>query len=107
MTTVYLFSRLYIICQGSRHAHLVEPDEALLVEELETLLLRGLLVDLVHLGRALGQELRREVQKAVPRVPDHDHGDDVMVGGTLNWWNLQQINSPEVFSLGLAVLHVL
>ena len=50
--------------------HLVEPDIALLVEELETLLLRGLLVDLVHLGRALGKELRREVQQAVPWVPD-------------------------------------
>ena len=69
--------------------HLVESDEALLVEELEALLLRGLLVDLVHLGRALGKELGGEVQKAVPRVPDHDHGDDVLVGGTLNWWNLQ------------------
>ena len=35
------------------------------------------------------------------------HGGDVLVGGTLNWWNLQQINSPEVFSLGLAILRVL
>ena len=51
--------------------HLVEPDEALLVEELEALLLRGLLVDLVHLGRALRKELRGEVQQAVPRVPDN------------------------------------
>ena len=90
MTRVCLFSRLYIICQGGRRANLVEPDEALLVEELEALLLRRLLVDLVHLGRALGKELRGEVQQAVPRVPDHDHGDDVLVeGGTLNWWNLQ------------------
>ena len=71
MTTVYLFSRLYIICQEGCRANLVESDEALLVEELETLLLRGLLVDLVHLGRALRQELRREVQQAVPRVPDN------------------------------------
>ena len=105
MTRVCLFSRLYIICQGGRRANLVEPDEALLVEELEALLLSGLLVDLVHLGRALGKELGGEVQQAVPRVPDHDHGDDVLVGGTLNLWNLQ-VNSPEVFSLGLAVLRV-
>ena len=69
MTRVCLFSRLYIFCQGGRRANLVEPDEALLVEELEALLLRGLLVDLVHLGRALGKELRGEVQQAVPRVP--------------------------------------
>ena len=51
--------------------HLVEPDVALLVEELEALFLRGLLVDLVHLGRALRQELRGEVQQAVPWVPDN------------------------------------
>ena len=93
MTRVCLFSRLYIICQGGRSAHLVEPDEALLVEELEALLLRGLLVDLVHLGRALGKELGGEVQQAVPRVPDHDHGDDVLVGG-----NFKLVEPPDEFT---------
>lgn len=50
--------------------YLVELYEALLVQQLEILLLGRLLVDLVELDRALGEEVGGKVEEAVARVPE-------------------------------------
>ena len=51
--------------------NLIQLYEALLVKELKILLLCRLLVDLVELDRAFGEELGGEVEQAVTRVPLH------------------------------------
>ena len=50
--------------------YLVELYEALLVQQLQILLLGRLLVDLVELDRALGEEVGGKVEEAVARVPE-------------------------------------
>ena len=51
--------------------YLVQLYEALLVQQLKVLLLGRLLVDLVELDRALGEELGGKVEQAVARIPEH------------------------------------
>ena len=51
--------------------NLIQLYEALLVKELKILLLCRLLVDLIELDRAFGEELGRKVEQAVARVPKH------------------------------------